>query len=92
MGYFIADNADNNNTCINDLSEEFGFDPLYRRLYCMGYIINLVARTLLFGADLSALDEEEENLDEVLRQILAWRKIGPIGKLRNIIFWIFDSE
>ena len=58
----------------------------------MGHIINLVARTLLFGADSSALDEEEENLDKVLRQILAWRKIGPVGKLRNIIFWIFDSK
>ena len=67
MGYFIADNADNNNTCINDLSKEFRFNPLYRRLYYIGHIINLVAYTLLFGADLSALDKEEENLDKVLR-------------------------
>jgi len=37
----------------------------------MGYIINLVARMLLFGADSSALDKEKEDKDEVLRQILA---------------------
>ena len=92
MGYFIADNADNNDTCIDDLSAEFGFDPLHRRLRCMGHVINLVVRMLLFGANSSALDEEEEDPDAVLRQILAWRKIGPVGKLRNIIFWIFDSE
>ena len=66
MGYFIANNADNNDTCIDDLSKEFGFDPLYRRLRYMGHIINLVARTLLFGADLSALNKEEENPDKVL--------------------------
>ena len=58
---------DNNNTYINDLSIEFGFNPLYRRLYYMGYVINLVARMLLFGVDLSALDKEEENKDEVVR-------------------------
>jgi len=92
VGYFIADNAKNNNTCIKELSIKFGFNPLYYRLYCMGYIINLVARMLLFGADSSALDKEEEDEDEVLRQILAWRKIGPVSKLCNIIFWIFDSE
>ena len=62
---------DNNNTCINNLSIEFGFDPLYYRICCIGYIINLVARMLLFGVDLSALDKKEENKDEVVRQILA---------------------
>ena len=67
MGYFVIDNADNNNTCINDLFIEFGFNPLYRRLHYIGYIINLVAYMLLFSADLSALNKKEENLDEVLR-------------------------
>jgi len=52
----------------------------------MGRIINLVAYMLLFGADLSALDKKEEDKNEVLRQILAWRKIRPISKLYNIIF------
>ena len=37
----------------------------------MGHIINLVTYILLFGADSSALDEEEEDKDKVLRQILA---------------------
>jgi hypothetical protein len=71
VGYFIADNADNNDTCINDLSVEFGFNPLYRRLRYMGHVINLVAHMLLFGVDSSALDkEEEENEDEVVCKIL----------------------
>ena len=65
------DNANNNNTCINKLSIKFGFDPLHRRLYYIGYIINLVTHILLFGVDLRALDKEEENKDKVLWQILA---------------------
>ena len=83
---------DNNNTYINNLSIEFRFDLLYRCLYYIGYIINLVACMLLFGANLSALDKEEEDLDAAFCQILVWRKIGPVGKLQNIIFWIFDSK
>jgi len=71
VGYFIVDNINNNNTCIKELSIEFRFNLLHCRLYYMGYIINLVARMLLFGADSSALDKEEEDKDEVLQQILA---------------------
>jgi len=71
VGYFIADNANNNNTCIKELSIEFGFNPLYYYLRYMGHIINLVACMLLFGADSSALDKEEEDKDKVLQQILA---------------------
>ena len=67
MGYFIANNADNNNTRINDLSIEFRFNPLYYYLYYIGHIINLVAYILLFSVNLSALDKEEEDLDIVLR-------------------------
>ena len=67
VGYFIADNADNNNTYINDLFIEFGFNPLYYCLYYIGYIINLVTYILLFGVNLSALDKEEEDPDTVLR-------------------------
>jgi len=67
VGYFIADNADNNNTYIDDLSIEFGFNPLYCCLCYMGHVINLVARMLLFSVDLNALDKEEENEDKVVR-------------------------
>ena len=57
---------DNNNTYINDLSIEFGFDLLYYYICCMGYIINLITCMLLFGADSSTLDKKEENKDEVI--------------------------
>ena len=66
------DNTDNNNIYINNLSIEFRFNPLHRRICCMGYIINLITYMLLFGADLSALDKKKENKNKIVRQILAW--------------------
>ena len=63
---------DNNNTYINNLFIEFGFDPLYYHICCIGYIINLVACMLLFSTDLSALDKEEESEDKVVRKIPVW--------------------
>jgi hypothetical protein len=65
------DNTDNNNIYINNLFIEFRFNPLHYYIYCMGYIINLITYILLFSADLSTLDKEEENKDKVIRQILA---------------------
>jgi hypothetical protein len=35
IGYFVLDNAGNNNTCIDYLSEQFNFDASERRLRCM---------------------------------------------------------
>ena len=65
VGYFIADNADNNNTYINNLSVKFRFNPLYHRLYYIGYVINLVTYMLLFGANSNILNKKEENPDTV---------------------------
>ena len=66
MGYFIADNIDNNNIYINNLSTKFGFNLLYYYLYYMGHIINLITYILLFSTNLSTLNKEEEDLDTVL--------------------------
>lgn len=51
IGYFMADNADNNDTCIRDLSIDLKFNKYHRRLRCMGHIIKLVARMVLFRVD-----------------------------------------
>jgi cytosine/uracil/thiamine/allantoin permease len=66
VGYFIADNVDNNNTYINDLFIEFGFNPLYYCLYYIGYIINLIIYILLFNINSSTLNKEKENKNKVI--------------------------
>jgi hypothetical protein len=42
LGYFVLDNAYNNNTTINTIASKMGFDATERRLRCGPYIINLV--------------------------------------------------
>src|SRR6266478_3921021 len=51
VGYFVADNAGNNNTCINALAKEFDFNAKEQQLCCAAYILNLVAQTVLFSKD-----------------------------------------
>jgi len=47
--YFMLDNATNNDTAITAIAKEFNFNPIKRRLRCSGYIINIIARHLLYG-------------------------------------------
>jgi len=49
IGYFVLDNASNNSTAIHELAEQFSFVADERRLRCMGHVVNLVAKQLLFG-------------------------------------------
>ena len=50
------------------LAEEFGFDAQHRRLRCTGYIINLVAKGLLFRDDVEAFEAEIEVPKELINK------------------------
>jgi hypothetical protein len=91
VGYFVTDNAENNDTCLEDLGAEFGFDKQHRRLRCCGHIINLVARSILFGTDADAFEEDCQADKEVQDEMKLWRSKGPIGKLHNIVHWVQRS-
>ena len=91
VGYFVTDNAGNNDTCLEDLAIEFGFDKAHRRLRCCGHIINLVARSILFGTDADAFEEESQVNKEVQDEMKLWRSKGPVGKLHNIVQWVHRS-
>jgi hypothetical protein len=88
IGYFVTDNAESNDTCLEDLGTEFGFNKQHRRLRCCGHIINLVARSILFGTDADAFEEDCQADKEVQDEIKLWRSKGPIGKLHNIVHWV----
>jgi len=88
IGYFVLDNAGNNDTCIEALAAEFGFNPKHRHLRCTGHIINLVVKAFLFGHDVEAFEAEIEVLKEVVDEFKLWRKRGPIGKIHNIVTYI----
>lgn len=91
LGHVICDNATNNDVAINELDGDFSLSHT-KRIRCAGHIINLVARKLLFGYNPDALEYELDNLgnesDAALDQ---WRKMGPLGKLNNVVVWISKS-
>jgi hypothetical protein len=43
VGYFVLDNAYNNDTAVASLADLYGFESLERRLRCCRHILNLSA-------------------------------------------------
>ena len=48
----MLDNATNNNMVMAAIIKEFDFNPTKRRLYYLGYIINIIAHYLLYSYNL----------------------------------------
>ncbi|KJZ68851.1 hypothetical protein HIM_11754 [Hirsutella minnesotensis 3608] len=78
IGYFVTDNAESNDTCLEDLSVELGFNKQHRRLRCCGHIINLVARAILFGTNADAFEEDCQAEKEIQDDMKLWRSKGPL--------------
>src|SRR5437762_10271873 len=55
LGYFMMDNATNNDKALKSLNSQIqtdggvGFDPIETRLRCFGHIMNLAVKDLLYG-------------------------------------------
>jgi hypothetical protein len=47
VGYFVLDNAYNNDTAVAALADEYGFEATYRRLRCCCHILNLGAQLVI---------------------------------------------
>ena len=43
IGYFMLNNASNNNTIIASLAQKISFNATYCRLYCGPYTLNLIS-------------------------------------------------
>jgi hypothetical protein len=57
LGYFVLNNASNNNTAIAAVAREFSnFEAIERRLRCSPHTINLIRQALLFSKDKDAYD------------------------------------
>jgi len=71
IGWFVADNASNNDTCIETLTTglDLDFNPAERRIRCAGHILNLVAHSVLFSRDEGALESSE--CDTLSNDVLA---------------------
>ena len=93
LGYFMLDNIGSNDTCVRHILMNLqpGVDPEQRRLRCFGHIINLAAKAFLFGKDPSAFEVEAGTciqMREEQKELDLWRKLGPVGKLHNVVTYI----
>ncbi|KAF7578003.1 hypothetical protein PtrM4_022430 [Pyrenophora tritici-repentis] len=74
LGYFVLNNASNNDTTIAAVAREFrDFNPTQRRLRCGPYTINLIRQALLFGNNKDAYDNAAEHIDDEEAFIAAWQ-------------------
>lgn len=51
VGYFIADNAFNNDTALREIAKEIDLDPLRQGIRCSTHILNLVPKAIQYGTD-----------------------------------------
>ena len=81
------DNTTDNNTILKELATRFNINISYLCLRCLGYIINLVIKALLFGKGVSKLKQKlaGASYDKTFK---IWNSIDPIGKLYNICIYI----
>lgn len=96
LGYFITDNASSNNTCVTEIIETLrpDLDANNQRLRCIGHIINLIAKTFLFGNRSEAFEADiavAEGVSDLEGAMKLWRKQEAIGKLHILIRFIRAS-
>lgn len=99
VGTVLSDNASTNDSCLWYFYRQF--EPSFnetdikaRRMRCYGHVLNLVARSFLFGKDADSFELESDingmrGLEE--RDLQHWRSKGPIGKLHNLVKFIRSS-
>lgn len=92
IGSFVTDNASNNNTLLRSLAEHLpGLHGKEDRLRCVGHIINLIVKALLFGKGLGKLEKDLLSAGDK-ETFTRWRQEGPIGKLHNLCVWVNRSD
>jgi hypothetical protein len=101
LGSIIGDNHPANDKLCRTIStflleeEKIHWDPIHHRIRCIGHIINLAVQSFLFPDSIEEIDgdsdEEEEEEIKTTRKA-TYRKMGPHGKLHNIVVHIHGSE
>lgn len=103
LGAFMADNAETNDKAVrlvlNELQPGIKQKEITaRRARCVAHIINLAAQAFLFGKDVAAFEDALTTDDGGFSSVKVtaaqdkWRKQGAIGKLHNIVQYIFSSS
>ena len=97
-GVFVGDNAESNDVAWRETLKALhpDCDPQASRSRCLGHIINLAAKAVLFGKHVRAFEaivdianDAIPNDSPAMRNAQNdWRAKGPIGKAHNIVLFI----
>lgn len=85
LGYFVLDNAANNNTAITTIARDYTFEPAHRSLRCACHTLNLIGQKILRGTDKDAYQNAQEHHDTDEDYMQQWRQHGPLRVLIDII-------
>ncbi|KAI2476708.1 hypothetical protein Ptr902_11692 [Pyrenophora tritici-repentis] len=88
IGYFVLDNASNNDCTVKVLAHKYSFNAAHRRLRCGPHTLNLVGQTLLWGKDGDAFNNDARELHDEHDFMEEWRRVGPLGVLLSVISYI----
>jgi hypothetical protein len=61
VGYFVLDNATNNDSAVEALARKYGFIAGERRLRCGPHTLNLAGQKVLWGSDGDLYNNTEDN-------------------------------
>ncbi|RKK07622.1 hypothetical protein BFJ65_g17827 [Fusarium oxysporum f. sp. cepae] len=93
LGYFTLDNAGNNKTSMGELGLEFGFDWEKRWVRCVGHVVNIVVKQMLYGKNPDAFEKEVfEGLHTAAKEHEVWRRRGSVGKWHNFALEVSRSD
>ncbi|KAG9388993.1 hypothetical protein A1F94_001886 [Pyrenophora tritici-repentis] len=71
LGYFVLDNAANNDTAVSSLAHAYDFNAAHRRLRCGPHTLNLIGQAIIFGSNQEAYNnnnDEQLQTEEVYMQ------------------------
>jgi hypothetical protein len=103
LGFFVMDNATNNDTMLEAIAANFQemdgvhYNPIEHCLRCIDYVINLSVQAFLFGKHSDIEDRrrddssEDENNGSSDIELQNYRKLGPQDRLHNIVVYIMRS-
>lgn len=94
IGYFVTDNAKNNDTAIDTifrtLRPEWPEEQRKaRRLRCLGHVINLAAQAFLYGKDIDAFEINMlavRECSDLKKELELWRQRGGQASQRYYLY------
>jgi hypothetical protein len=88
IGYFVLDNASNNDTTVDAIAQKMGFNAVHRRLRCGPHTLNLIGQILLWGKESNSYNNNPAEFVAEGEYVSEWRRDGPLGVLMAIVNYI----